>query len=61
MRQADLNRAVSRATGESVSTIQRLGFVLADSPHEQPDHPVLDWDATESFAAHEVEPCCAAV
>ncbi|HSG69823.1 MAG TPA: hypothetical protein VLA12_05380 [Planctomycetaceae bacterium] len=61
MRQADLNRAVSRATGESVSTIQRLGFGLADSPNEQPDRPVIDWDVTEPLASHEVEPCCAAV
>jgi hypothetical protein len=61
MRQAELNRAVSRATGESVSTIQRLGFGLADSPNEQPDRPVLEWDATESFASNHVEPCCAAV
>ena len=61
MRQADLNRAVSRATGETVSTIQRLGFALADSPHEQPDRPVIDWDVTKPFASHDVEPCCAAV
>lgn len=30
MKQADLNRAVARATGETVSTIKRLGFLLAD-------------------------------
>ena len=30
MKQADLNRAVARATGESVSTIKRLGFLLAE-------------------------------
>ncbi len=28
MRQADLNRAVARATGESVRQIARLGFCL---------------------------------
>ena len=34
MIQAELNRAVARATGESVSTIKRLGFLL-DEPHPQ--------------------------
>ena len=53
MKQADLNRAVARATGETVETIKRLGFLLA-SPEEtlDPDSPdlgprVLDWDALE--------------
>lgn len=50
MNQADLNRAVARATGESVSTIKRLGFLLADSTDpldpESDDHGphVIDWD-----------------
>jgi hypothetical protein len=48
MTQSDLNRAVSRSTGESVSTIKRLGFLLAD-PLEvfelEADGPyVIDWD-----------------
>ncbi len=30
MRQADLNRAIAHAAGESIATIQRLGFLLAD-------------------------------
>ena len=30
MKQADLDRAVARATGETVSTIKRLGFLLAE-------------------------------
>ena len=53
MQQRDLNRAVSRATGESVSTIKRLGFLIAepDDPHD-PDSEefgpyVIDWDAVE--------------
>ena len=29
MKQADLDRAVARATGETVSAIKRLGFLLA--------------------------------
>ena len=53
MKQADLNRAVSRATGETVETIRRLGFLLAepddmldaDSPDDGPY--MLDWDTLE--------------
>ncbi len=30
MRQTDLNRAVAHVTGESIATIQRLGFLLAE-------------------------------
>ena len=52
MKQADLNRAVARATGEAVSTINRLGFLLAD-PIDCPDSAVdsaqvIDWDELES-------------
>lgn len=53
MKQADLNRAVARATGETVTTIKRLGFLLAD-PREplDPDAEelgphVIDWDELE--------------
>jgi hypothetical protein len=52
MTQSDLNRAVSRATGESVATVRRLGFLLAepdeaflDSDDETLGPSVLDWDA----------------
>ena len=50
MRQADLDRAVARVTGETVSTIKRLGFLLvepADSPTDESDElnpQVIDWD-----------------
>ena len=52
MQQAELNRAVARATGETVSTIKRLGFLLADpadglDPHEE-DAQVIDWDELEN-------------
>lgn len=67
MRQSDLNRAVSRATGETVSTIKRLGFLIADpeldlDPHDEDLGPyVIDWDELE--AARECEevpvPACA--
>ena len=54
MTQAEVNRAVARATGESVRTIQRLGFLIADPDSEltNPDDEelgpyVLDWDELE--------------
>ena len=54
MKQADLDRAVARATGETVSTIKRLGFLLAESADcHAPDAEVLgtciiDWDELEA-------------
>jgi len=54
MHQAELNRAVARATGETVSAIRRLGFLL-DEPLaiSDPDSDdlgplVIDWDELEA-------------
>ena len=53
MKQADLDRAVARATGETVSTIKQLGFLLADPTEvldldsDQTGPNVVDWDALE--------------
>jgi hypothetical protein len=54
MRQADLYREVARATGESVSAVKRLGFLL-DEPLVSKDLDcealgplVIDWDELES-------------
>jgi hypothetical protein len=54
MRQSELNRQVAEATGETVSTIKRLGFLIADptEPIHDPDSPelggrVIDWDDFE--------------
>ena len=51
MNQNELNRAVARATGESVSAIKRIGFVIAEpsQPIDDPTDPVhggrvIDWD-----------------
>lgn len=50
MKQAELDRAVARATGETVSTIKRLGFLLADPTNnsdldaDEPGPYVIDWD-----------------
>ena len=55
MNQRDLNRAVARATGESVSAIGHMGFSLMEMPHvDQLHEPVdvedqiIDWDALEA-------------
>ena len=43
--------AIARVTGESVSTVKELGFLLADSCDDQPDECgplVIDWDALEA-------------
>ena len=54
MKQADLDRAVARATGETVSTIKRLGFLLAEpvnslDPDAEENGPyVIDWDEREA-------------
>ena len=51
MQQAELNRAVARATGETVSTIKRLGFLLADPidgfQSDEDDVQIIDWDELE--------------
>lgn len=54
MNQRELNRSIAAATGESVSRIARLGFLLAppsvaiDNPHHEDLGPlVLDFDAHE--------------
>ena len=46
MTQAEMNREVAAATGESVSTIAKMGFVpLTPVPYERDREPlVVDWD-----------------
>ncbi|MCH7725881.1 MAG: hypothetical protein IH991_05285 [Planctomycetes bacterium] len=50
MTQAELNREVAAATGETVRTIADLGFVpLTSSPYERDREPlVVNWDDLES-------------
>jgi len=47
MTQADLNRAVARATGESVAEIARFGFVPLSRRPEEYDPESLDWDEVQ--------------
>ncbi|TWT59626.1 hypothetical protein [Rubinisphaera italica] len=44
LRQRDLDRAVARATGESVHTIHSRGFVPLYPDVIDDDIPILDWD-----------------
>jgi hypothetical protein len=54
MKQTDLDRAVARATGESVLTIRRLGFLLAnptdstDPDSDEHGPHVIDWDSLQA-------------
>ena len=64
MNQNELNRAVARATGETVTAIKRLGFLIADpdQPFEDPTDPihggrVLDWDDFEFLSEKPDERC----
>jgi hypothetical protein len=49
MTQQEVNRAVSRATGESVGEISHRGFVpLTEIPFERdPEDLILDWDLVQ--------------
>ncbi|HEV2968431.1 MAG TPA: hypothetical protein VGY55_00490 [Pirellulales bacterium] len=46
MTQAQLEREISRATGESVTTIRNLGFSLIEPPELEP--LTIDWDELEA-------------
>ncbi len=56
MTQADIERGVSRATGESVGTIRRRGFSILplpdDNPHDEQDVctiRIVDWDEQDAI------------
>jgi hypothetical protein len=46
MTQAQLEREISRATGESVTTIRNLGFSLIDP--QEPEPLTVDWDELDA-------------
>ena len=48
MTQADLDRAVAVATGESVNTISRRGFVLLTPAPTERKPLVVDWDELDA-------------
>ena len=48
MSQNDLNRAVARATGETVTEISRRGFQPVDTEAlDRKQEPYLDWDEVD--------------
>ena len=56
MTQADLDREVSRATGESVTTIRRQGFSILPLPDDDDDDEpdvstirMIDWDEQDAI------------
>ncbi len=44
MTQAELNRAVARATGETVKTIADRGFIPLEPVPDDHEPLVIDWD-----------------
>ena len=60
MQPADLHRTIARATGDSLATIQRLGFELVDPrgscvfESDDPHHRLLDPAAISSPEASPV-------
>ncbi|MCB9925573.1 MAG: hypothetical protein H6822_25710 [Planctomycetaceae bacterium] len=53
MTQAELNREVAAATGETMSTVRHMGFVpLTAVPYERDRDPLtVDWDELEQQRA----------
>ena len=48
MIQAELNRQVAHATGESVDTIARMGFVMLTSGPIEREPQAVDWDQVDA-------------
>ena len=48
MTQAELNRQVARATGESVDTIAHMGFVILTSRPFEREPLTVDWDQLDA-------------
>ena len=51
MTQADLNRAVARATGETVEMVAQRGFSLLGQDSKQREPTVIDWDDLQTKRA----------
>jgi hypothetical protein len=47
MTQAELNRAVAHATGETVETVRHMGFTLLTPTVELGPH-IVDWDELDA-------------
>lgn len=60
MRQTDLNRAVARATGDSVSEVARHGFQLLEPDPPPQDTDVLDREELSSLDSDSTRTECLA-
>ena len=53
MTQAELDREVSRTTGESMGIIRQHGFTILPIPEEfgdeEPDIQIIDWDEQDAI------------
>ena len=53
MTQADLEREVSRTTGESMEIIRQHGFTILPIPEEfgddEPEIQIIDWDEQDAI------------
>ena len=47
MTQNELNRAVARATGESVTVVSSMGFVPLTSVPQESEPQTVDWDEAQ--------------
>jgi hypothetical protein len=58
MTQRQLDRAVARATGESLSTIRHMGFTTLEALDDDGDREplVLDWDSLDAQRRSGTEP-----
>ena len=54
MKQNEINRAVARVTGDTITTIRHLGFSLEELPEEvDEDSRCLDWDLFDNPLHHQ--------
>jgi hypothetical protein len=56
MTQNELNRAVARATGESVAVISSMGFVRLTSVPQEREPQMVDWDDAQQTRRMSFQP-----
>lgn len=56
MTQRQLNREVADVTGETVGTIERMGFVPLTSVPIEREPLVMDWDDEDDYRGLEIGP-----
>jgi hypothetical protein len=56
MTQTELDRAVARATGESVAAISSMGFVPLTRVPQEREPQTVDWDETQQTRCISLQP-----